>query len=188
MSVISGLLALLHPAQEGHLPAQSGDLLADASRARVGNVVAFPVRSVERHEVAGDAGIQPVPGALLPGPPCRYGPRLLTALNFDPSKATVTRAKHYEGSTDRPVCRSIVAPELGDRLKVGSQGAGQPHPLDAALRLTLKLPARRHPVEIAVAEQLQKRCQAISRPARRRGLKRGEAQGAQIAFINERLD
>ena len=57
LPVVRDLHLRLHLAQEGHLSAQSGDLLADTLRPCLGNVVAFPIRSVERREVAGDAGI-----------------------------------------------------------------------------------------------------------------------------------
>ena len=44
LSVVRGFHALLHLAREGHLSAQSGDLLADTLRPRLGNAATLPIR------------------------------------------------------------------------------------------------------------------------------------------------
>lgn len=64
----------------------------------------------------------------------------------------------------------------------------EPHHLDVALRLTLKPAAGRHPVEITVEVELQERCGIIGGSPCGGGLEAGEAQGAQIEFVDERFD
>src|SRR5215471_20855900 len=49
---------------------------------------------------------------------------------------------------------STVLAEVGNRLVVRNEPAGQPHHLDIAPCLTLKPPARLNPIEIAVDVQL----------------------------------
>ena len=83
--------------------------------------------------------------------------RLFTALNLLPSIATdrlgeqvKLAAQHHELAARRADGRPVVLAEIGDRLEVRRQPAGQPHHLDVALRLTLQTPARLHAVEVAV--------------------------------------
>ena len=62
-----------------------------------------------------------------------------------------------------------VLAEVGNRLVVRSEPAGQPHDLDIAPSLSLKPPARLNPIEIAVDVELQQDRRMIRRPARRLG-------------------
>src|SRR5271163_2856592 len=62
------------------------------------------------------------------------------------------------GHADR---RPAVAAEVGDRLEVRHQSAGQPHQLDIALALPFEPPARLDAIEIAVEEDLQNRGRMI---------------------------
>src|SRR6202158_3600404 len=62
-----------------------------------------------------------------------------------------------------------VLAEVGNRLVVRSEPAGQPHDLDIAPSLSLKPPARLNPIEITVNVELQQDRGMIRRPARRLG-------------------
>ena len=77
--------------------------------------------------------------------------------NDSPRKKVELTAQHHELRTGRADRRAIVAAEIGDRLEVRHQAAGQPHQLDVALGLALQPPARLDAVEIAVEIDLQQR-------------------------------
>lgn len=102
------------------------------------------IRSVERREVAGDAGIRLFQalgdlGHIAVAVPVvdRFE---LRAVQGDgrPSEVPQIPAQHHERPAGRLDRRPVVAPEVGDHLVVGSQATGQPHHLEVALRLTLK--------------------------------------------------
>jgi hypothetical protein len=58
--------------------------------------------------------------------------------------------------------RAIVAPEVGNRLVVEHQLAGQPHYLDVAASFPLQAPTGRDPVQVAVDEKLEQNAWVIS--------------------------
>src|SRR6266550_2269419 len=64
-------------------------------------------------------------------------------------------AQHHELTADLPDGLAVVLPEVGYRLEVWHQAAGQPDQLDVALALPLQAPARLHPIEVAVDVNLQ---------------------------------
>lgn len=72
-------------------------------------------------------------------------------------------AKSHELRTDPGDRRAIVLAEVGNRLVIGSQTAGQPHDLNVATRFTFQATARLHPVEIAVDVKLEKNQRVIER-------------------------
>src|SRR5262249_47955193 len=59
---------------------------------------------------------------------------------------------------------AVVLAEIGDRLVIGNETAGQPHHLDVASSLTLEPAARLNPIEIAVDVELQQDRRMIRRP------------------------
>ncbi len=59
-----------------------------------------------------------------------------------------------------------VLAEVGNRLVVRSEPAGQPHYLDIAPSLSLKPPARLNPIDIAVDVELHEDRGMIGKPAR----------------------
>jgi hypothetical protein len=78
--------------------------------------------------------------------------------NDSPREKVELTAQHDEPRAGRADRRHAVAAEVGDRLEVGHQSAGQPHELDVALgRLPFEPPARLDAIEIAVEVDLQKR-------------------------------
>ena len=85
--------------------------------------------------------------------------------------------------------RPAVAAEVGDRLEVRRQSAGQPHQLDVALGLPFEPPARLDAIEIAVEIDLQQRRGMIGGPARlasRVGALK--PQRPQIQLVDEDVD
>ncbi len=89
------------------------------------------------------------------------------------------------GRADR---RPAVAAEVGDRLEVRRQSAGQPHQLDVALGLPFEPPARLDAIEIAVEIDLQQRRGMISRPTRRFRNDALKPQRPQIQLVDEDLE
>src|SRR3546814_16522804 len=65
------------------------------------------------------------------------------------------------GRADR---RAVVSTEVGDRLKVGHQPAGQPHQLNVALGLPLPPPAWTDAGDITVVVMVQQGCGMTNRP------------------------
>jgi hypothetical protein len=60
---------------------------------------------------------------------------------------------------------AVVAAEVGDRLEVRGEPAGEPDQLEVALRLALEASARGQPVEVAVNVDLEQRGGVVRRPA-----------------------
>src|SRR5210317_263481 len=82
---------------------------------------------------------------------------------------------------------AVILAEVGNGLEVWRQAAGQPHQFHVTLRFAFQPPARLHPVEIAVDEQLEHGRRVISRTTRIVGLGL-EAKIAQVEFIDEHID
>src|SRR5580692_4912138 len=81
--------------------------------------------------------------------------------NDSPREKVELTAQHDELRARRADRRPAVAAEVGDRLEVRHQSAGQPHQLDVALGLPFEPPARLDAIEIAVEVDLQKRRRMI---------------------------
>ena len=84
--------------------------------------------------------------------------------------------------------RTIVLPEIGDRLVIGSQAADQPHHLDIAARLTFQAATGLHPIEITVDVKPQKNCRMIGGPTRLLGDHTLKPQSMQVERLDERID
>jgi hypothetical protein len=87
-----------------------------------------------------------------------------------------------------PDGRAIVTPEIGDRLVIRHQAAGQPHQLDIAPGLALQSAAGGNLVQVAVDEELEQDRRVVARaprPRRRRALK---SQPGQIQLLDEQID
>jgi hypothetical protein len=97
-------------------------------------------------------------------------------------------AQQNEFATHRPDGGTVVPPEVGDRLEVRSQAAGQPHELDVAARLGLKTPAGLESVEVAVDVDLQQRAGVVRRPTRVRRLGALKAHAPEIELVDEHVD
>src|SRR5947208_4820166 len=84
----------------------------------------------------------------------KFRSRVLTALNLLPSIATLASlnssrpsTQHHELTADLADGLTIVFPEVGYRLEVWHQAAGQPNQFDVALAFPFQAPARLHPIE-----------------------------------------
>src|SRR5258706_13468436 len=105
--------------------------------------------------------------------------RALTALNFEPSIATLaslnspilrhnrTNSRHTSRiALPSSLRKSAMVPGLRrGRLVVGRKPPREPDQLDIALTFALEPPARRHPVEIAVKVDLEHRARMEAGPA-----------------------
>src|SRR6266403_4730289 len=125
----------------------------------------FPlaIGAVELREIPGYALVN------LRQPPLHLGLREVPVPRVDGSElAAVDRnarlaeqlkasAQHHELTADLADGLAIVFPEVGYRLEVRHQAAGQPNQLDVALALPLQAPARLHPIEVSVDVNLQQR-------------------------------
>src|ERR1044072_8074160 len=86
--------------------------------------------------------------------------RALTALNFDPSMATLavlsSSSLRHSATNSRQTSHglAIVLSEVRDRLEVRHQLPGQPDHLDIAQAFSLQASARRNPIQIAVDVEL----------------------------------
>jgi hypothetical protein len=76
-------------------------------------------------------------------------------------------AQQHELAENAANRRTIVAPKVGNRLKVGLQAAKQPDDLDVAATLALQPSARSDPVEVAVNVELQQVARRVARTPRR---------------------
>src|SRR6266404_4653613 len=97
-------------------------------------------------------------------------------------------AKHHELTADLTDGRAVVLSEIGYRLEIRHQAAGQPNQLDVALALPLQAPARLHPIEVSVDVNLQQRRRMVGRPSCRLWLNAAKAQPGQIKLIDKNID
>ena len=97
-------------------------------------------------------------------------------------------AQHHELAADLADGLAIVLAEVGYRLEVRHQAAGQPDQLDIALALPLQAPARLHPIEVSVDVNLQQRRRMVGRPSRRLRLNAAKAELGQIKLIDKDID
>jgi len=104
-----------------------------------------------------------------------------------PGEQVEPAAQHDELRASRADHRPVVAAEIGDRLEVRHQAAGQSHQLDATLALQFKPLARLDTIAIAVEIDLQQRRGMIGWPSRRFRYD-GKAQSFQVKLINENVD
>src|ERR1700751_472570 len=98
--------------------------------------------------------------------------RALTALNFDPSMATLAslnRSSLRHSATNSRQTSRMALPlslaEIRNGLEVWRQLSRQPDQLDVALAFPLKASARRNPLEIAVDVQLEHSAGMVTRSA-----------------------
>src|SRR5207342_1285470 len=97
-------------------------------------------------------------------------------------------AQHYELAADLADGLAIVLAEVGYRLEVRHQAAGQPNQLDVALAFSLQAPARLHPIEVSVDVNLQQRCRMIAWPSCCLRLNTAETQPRQIKLIDKDIN
>src|SRR5438067_2231711 len=120
--------------------------------------------------------------------------RVLTALNLLPSIATLARLsssrRRHSTTNSRQTLRmaSPLSLEVGYRLEIRHQAAGQPHQLDITLALPLQAPARLHPIEVSVDVNLQQRRRMVGRPSCCRWLDATKAEPCQIKLIDKDID
>ena len=134
---------LLHRFKVAHLPAEFAEPRRQPRGAQLRGLALLPVGGVEHAEVALDAGVH-----LLHPAPDRDRREVAVARIHRPEAATVhcngpagDEAQVAADEDEPSACcldgRAMIAPEVGDRLEVGRQLAGQPHQLDVAARLAL---------------------------------------------------
>jgi hypothetical protein len=102
---------------------------------------------------------------------------------LDPSIATLASAKRSSWRH-----RATNWAEVGDRLVIRRQPAGQPHHLHIAPGFALKPAARLNPVEIAVDIELQQHARMIARPAGRLWLDPAKTKATEIKLIDKDID
>jgi hypothetical protein len=83
---------------------------------------------------------------------------------------------------------AIVPAEIGDRLVIGHQAAGQPHDLDVAPHFALEPATRLNPVQIVVDVKLQEDRRMIRRAAGRHRIDAAESQPSEIEFLNKNVN
>src|SRR6266446_1138936 len=123
----------------------------------------FPltIGAVELREIAGNALVNLRQTALHLGlgevPIPRVDGLELAAVDRNARFAEQLKAsaQHHELTADLADGLAVVLPEVGYRLEVWHQAAGQPDQLDVALALPLQAPARLHPIEVSVDVNLQ---------------------------------
>src|SRR5262245_18939135 len=84
--------------------------------------------------------------------------------------------------------QAVVFAEVGNRLVVGNQPAGQPHHLNIAPGLALEPPARLDPVQIAVNVKLQEDRWMVRRPSRRLRIDPAKPQLRKIKLLDEDIN
>src|SRR4051794_11598259 len=95
---------------------------------------------------------------------------------------------HHELTADLANGLAVVLAEVGYRLEVRHQAAGQPNQLDVALALPLQAPARLHPIEVSVDVNLQQCRRMVGRPSCHLRLDAAKAEFGQIKLINKDID
>ena len=188
-------LDLLTNLLEGlHLPSQALDLLLEADCLCLSHIAVLPVGAIQGRKVARDAGLHLL-NALGDLCHCEVLVAIVDCLelapvdrNDSPREKIELTAQHDELRTGRADCRPAVAAEVGDRLEVRRQSAGQPHQLDVALGLPFEPPARLDAIEIAVEIDLQQRRGMIGGAARRLRLDALKPQRPQIQLVDEDVD
>src|SRR5476649_2218022 len=180
--------------QTTYLLAQGRDLLVEPRDLGLRHRFALAIGAIELREVAGDALVD------LRQPPRHLGLREVAVPRVDSLElAAVYRnahraeqleppAQHHELSADLADGLAVVLAEVGYRLEVRHQPAGQQHQLEVALALALKAPARLHSIEVAVDIDLQQRRWMIGRPSRRLRLDPAKAEFGQIKLIDKDID
>lgn len=175
-------------------PPQAFDLLLDAGCLRLGHVVVLPVGVVQRGQVARDAGLHLLDAlgdlghreVLVAGVD---GLELAPVHRNDrPGEQVELATQHDELRAGRMDRRPIVAAEVGDRLEIRHQAAGQPHQLDVALAFPFEPAARLDAIEIAIEIDLQQRRWMIGWPSRRFRFNTGKAHRRQVQFVDENIN
>src|SRR6266436_6639380 len=156
----------------------------------------FPltIGAVELREVAGYTLVN------LRQPPLHLGLREVSVPRVDGFElAAVDRnarlaeqfkapAQHHKLTADLADGLAVVLAEIGYRLEVRHQAAGQPYQLDVALALPLQAPARLHPIEVSVDVDLQQCRRMVGRPSCRLWLDAAKAEFGQIELIDKDID
>ena len=145
-----------------YLLAQRHDLLVEPRDPGFRNRFPLAVGTIRLGEVAGNAlvdlrqpplhlGLREVPVPRVDGFELAAVDRNAASLNSQGAGiASRTHGRPGDGL-------AVVLAEIGYRLEVRHQAAGQPHQLDIALALPLQAPARLHPIEVSVDVNLQQR-------------------------------
>src|ERR1700692_887504 len=97
-------------------------------------------------------------------------------------------AQHHKLTAGLADGLAVVLAEIGYRLEVPDQAAGQPHQLDVALALRLQAPARLHPIEVSVDVNLQQRRRMVGRSSGRLRLDPPKPEPGQITLIEKDID
>src|SRR3982074_100650 len=125
----------------------------------------------------------------------KFRSRALTALNLLPSIATLPvlhssrpPAQNHHLTADLTDGRPIVLSEVGYRLEIRHQAAGEPNQLDVALAFPLQAPARLHPIEVSIDVNLQQRRWMVGWPSCRLWLDAAKTEFGQIKLIDKDID
>src|SRR2546425_1734021 len=177
-----------------YLLAQRRNLLVEPSDLGLRYRFPLAIGAVELREIPGDALVN------LRQPPLHLGLREVSVPRVDGFElAAVDRnarfaeqlkapAQNHKLTADLTDSLAIVLPEIGDRLEIRHQAAGQPHQLDVALALPLQTPARLHPIEVSVDVNLQQRRRMVSWPSCRLRLYAAKPKPGKIKLIDKDVD
>src|SRR5271156_4852410 len=201
IGISQGYLLVLGPHHQGIQTVQALNLLTQRRNLLVepgdlGLRYRFPlaIGAVELREIAGNALVN------LRQPPLHLGLRKVSVSRVDGFElAAVDRnarfaeqfkatAQLHELTTNLADGLAVVLAEVGYRLEVRHQPAGQPNQLDVALAFSLQAPARLHPVEVAVNINLQQRRRMVGRPSCRLWLNAAKAELGQVKLIDKDID
>src|ERR1700686_4301903 len=155
---------------------------------------ALAIGAIKLREVAGNTLVNllqpPLHLGLRKVPVSRVDGFELAAIDRNARLAEQLKAaaKHHELTADLTDGRAVVLSEIGYRLEIRHQAAGQPNQLDVALALPLQAPARLHPIEVSVDVNLQKRRWMVGRPSCHFRLNAAKAQAGQIKLIDKDID
>src|SRR5674476_491432 len=154
-----------------YLLAQRCDLLVEPRDLGVRYRFPLAIGAIKLREVAGYALVDlrqpPLHLGLSEVPVARVDGFELAAVDRNARLAEQfkTATQHHELTADLADCLAIVLPEVGYRLEVRHQAAGQPNQLEVALAFSLQAPTRLHPVEVAVNINLQQRRRMVGWPS-----------------------
>ena len=160
----------------------------------LGHIVVLSVGAVQGGQIAREAGLYLLDalGDLGHREVLVAGVHRLELAPVDghdsPGEKVELTTQHDELRAGRANRRPVVAAEVGDRLEVRHQPAGQPHQLDVALGLPFEPAARLDAIEITVEIDLQQRRGVIGWSPRRFRHNAGKAQGSQVKLVNEDID
>src|ERR1700738_1710111 len=174
--------------------AQRRNLLVEPRDLGLRYLVPLAIGAIKLREIAGYALVNlrqpPLHLGLREVPVPRVDGFVLAAVDRNARLAEQFKApaQHHKLTADLADGLAVVLAEIGYRLEVRHQAAGQPHQLDVALALPLQAPARLYPIEISVDVNLQQWRRMVGRSSGRLWRDAAKAEPVQIKLIDKDID